>query len=359
VKAVVFKRAVNYIFIAACAFLFPLLATAQSTDANFPTVVTTNEIVGTIKARDIGDSRATTYYYTFDGGQGDVFVNIVTNNFSGDVDVFVQEGQRPLTKMVVYPDNGPTETGRVIYMRKPERLILRIEGRSPNDDAATFRIKFAGSFIALAPQKQADSPSIKPSETDADAGVRVNSVGTIVAVIPKPQPTPAAKATPKETVAVIKRSPPAQPKPAKPATPSKETVPKKTTPTKAPPARNTVEPVTKPVQIVKSEPPAKTIPTKPGGDVATVFKKVPGVKAPSGKPTKPAQKSKQPAEPKPNPDPLAKIHLVVELRDGNVIQRAMSEVQTFSVDNGQLTVVAKDGTSVKYSILDVAKVTIE
>ena len=58
-----------------------MTAAAQSTDANFPTNVITSEIVGTIPARDIGDSRETSYYYTFDGGQGDMFINVVTRNF--------------------------------------------------------------------------------------------------------------------------------------------------------------------------------------------------------------------------------------------------------------------------------------
>ena len=69
-------------------------AAAQSTDANFPTNLTTNEIVGTIRARDVGDSRLTSYYYTFDGGQGDMFINVVTRNFAGDIDVFAAERDR-------------------------------------------------------------------------------------------------------------------------------------------------------------------------------------------------------------------------------------------------------------------------
>ncbi|HUR98302.1 MAG TPA: hypothetical protein VMZ26_09590, partial [Pyrinomonadaceae bacterium] len=74
--------------------LFALLAVAsgwalgQSTDQGFPTPVTSNEISGTIKARDVGDARLTSYYYLFDAAQGDVFINVVARNFSGDIDVF-------------------------------------------------------------------------------------------------------------------------------------------------------------------------------------------------------------------------------------------------------------------------------
>ena len=77
---------------------------AQSTDQNFPTPIRTNEISGVIKARDVGDSRITSHFYTFEGGQGDLFINIQTTNFSGDVDVFAMPGIRPLSKMVMYAD---------------------------------------------------------------------------------------------------------------------------------------------------------------------------------------------------------------------------------------------------------------
>ena len=65
--------------------LFAGIASAQSTSQDFPTPVMTNEIVGAVNARDIGDSRLTTYYFTFYGDQGDLFVNIVTKNFTGDL----------------------------------------------------------------------------------------------------------------------------------------------------------------------------------------------------------------------------------------------------------------------------------
>ena len=41
---------------------------AQSADPSYPTPVATNELTGTIKPRDIGDSRLTTFYYIFGGG---------------------------------------------------------------------------------------------------------------------------------------------------------------------------------------------------------------------------------------------------------------------------------------------------
>ncbi len=339
-----------------CALLFSFTVSAQSTDANFPTAVSSNEIEGMIKARDVGDSRVTSYFYTFDGGQGDVFINVVTKNFTGDIDVFAAEGLRPLTKMVVYAEASESETGRIVYLRKAERLILRVEARSPNDDPATFRIKFAGSFVALAPQKPQDIPTIKTSEVIAESGVRVNSVGTIVEVLPK-APLPAEeRRVATETVATAKEKEKKTKAPAKkpvvivtepPATTvSSEKKPPPKKPVKTPPAK-------KPV-------PASRTPKKPEGpEVNTVFKKSSKPKSAAAEkpPPKPA-KPTQPAAERP-PDPMASIRLVVQLKDGNVIERPMNEVQKFSVDKGVLTVVAKDGSTVKYSILDVAKVTIE
>src|SRR4249919_3537915 len=44
---------------------------AQSTLQEHPTPIVRNELVGTIRARDLGDARLTTYYYWFEGPQAD------------------------------------------------------------------------------------------------------------------------------------------------------------------------------------------------------------------------------------------------------------------------------------------------
>ena len=72
-----------------------------------------------------------------------------------------------------------------------------------------------------------------------------------------------------------------------------------------------------------------------------------------------ARKSHEAKTEEKKPDPLADIRLIIQLKDGGVIERRLSEIVKFSVDNGVLTVVAKDGKIVRYSMLLVAKVTIE
>ena len=353
-----------------CALALTVAAKAQSTDQNFPTPITANEISGTIRARDMGDSRLTSYFYAFDGDQGDIFINVASKNFSGDIDVFTADGLRPVTKMVIYADNDINETGRLIYLRKGERLLMRIEGRSPNDDAATFRIKFGGSFIALAPEKKDLTPIVEKKEADTLSRVTVNSVGTIVSVRPKKQP---AKIAEKPKADVSQSEPPKKiefpkgvpvkveddPIATKPADETKPVEDKaktqEDTSSAKPPdesksetvyenksAKVTVDPVT--VPETKSEttelPKAKPTPQRANRRVTRVPQP----------PVVPEEKK---------PDPLAAIRLVIEMKDGKVIWSAMNEVLRFSVDKGVLTVIGKDGHISRYSLLDVAKVTIQ
>lgn len=334
---------------------------AQSTNQNFPTPVTETEISGTIKARDVGDARLTSYYYQFDADQGDLFINIVTRNLTGDIDVFTTTGLKPVAKIVVYGDLAESETGRVLYFRKPEKLILRIQGRTPGDDAATFRIKFAGSFVASTQPEAGTEPALPSLTAKSESGIKVNSVGTIVAIIPKATPAPTAAAsvpssapderdddvTEKEEPGVTAEEKPDTKVEANAADPEKkiEVVVTDNIPPKAevsepvvkkPTARgrrNTAPPV--PTVFRSKRPRAKQTPSEGAGTTTT---------------TPPTEKQ---------PDPLEKINLVIQFKDGKTIERPMSEVLRFSVDKGMLTVISKDGSIGRYSILLVEKVTIQ
>lgn len=69
---------------------------------------------------------------------------------------------------------------------------------------------------------------------------------------------------------------------------------------------------------------------------------------------------KAPVEAK--PDPLESINLVIRFKDGRSLEKKMSEVFKFSVDKGVLTVILKDGSITRYSIVDVVvddRVTLE
>lgn len=289
---------------------------AQSSDQNFPTHVTSNDINGRISARPIGDARLTTYFYLFEGTQGDIFINVATTNFTGDIDVYAADSMKPLTKMVMYADAGRSETGRLIYLRQSARLLLRIEGRTPNDDAATFRIKFAGSFVALAPETYEPPPTVKSRESIESRESRKSES--------RPVGTGGQSENPTETPTASE-----DPKP-KTEDPSSDTVYENKS------AKVTVKP-TKPPPVKKRTTTAKT--AKP----------------------KPAARKPKTANPKPpsEPDPLANIKLVVVFKDGTVIERPMTEISRFSFDNGRLTIIEKNGTITRYQMTTISKVTIE
>ena len=351
------------------AFLLALLAgsigvgsaVGQSTNQNFPTPVTSNEISGTIKARDVGDSRLTSYFYQFDGEQGDVFINVVARNFAGDIDVFTLNGLRPLTKIVVYGDFGESETGRVIYLRKPEKMILRVQGRTPGDDEATFRIKFAGSFVASTMTEPVE-PMLPSLSAKNDSGIRVNSVGTIVEVIPKATPTPpvvetaSAAETPgdRDEPAKVPTDAASNEKPADPPDkPEKklEVVVTDTSPEK-PEAKPSSAPAAR--RRTRGRVPAKTVPP---ADAATTTTTNADPAAPKTTRRGRAPSAKGTAEKL--PDPLENVNLVILFKDGRTIERPMTQVLRFSVERGMLTVISKDGTIGRYPVVEVASVTMQ
>ncbi len=283
-----------------------LAASAQSNDANFPTQLRSNTLNGQIKPRAIGDSRLTTYYYAFNGDQGDIFVSVITKNFDGDIDVFAVGGMRQLTKLVIYSDGNINETGRLIYLRKPEKLLLRVQGRTPGDDVATFQVKFGGSFVASADADSESAPTV--------AVVTENKVEPEVASERKvvEKKIPAEQVEPKTTTEVAKSNTPTLEK----------VVPEKNEPVKVP---------QKPV-VPKTTTTKKPATTKPSRPEVTE---------------------------KPAPDPLAKYSLVILFKDGKKIDKPMTEVERVTVEGVNLVVILKSGIISTYSLLTVEKFTID
>ncbi len=360
---------------------------SQSTDQNLPTPVVSNQISGQIKARDIGDSRLTTFYYVFNGDRGDIFINIVTSNLNGDIDIFSAGSLDPKTKITIYADSSQNETGRVIYLRKPEKLILRIQGRTPNDDPATFQIKFAGSFVPLEGIAETETPDLPEVRSNTQGAVKVNSVGTIIEEEPKPTPETkteetVAKDKTEEAVAettddenVDEETDTTEPK-------TEETVAEK----KEEPVKPEISPVFDPTKkvedIIRETSPAK----KPSVLITDPFGKTDAnTQQPKTDTEEPAEKNvtievtekpsetsaivtierveedeAETAEPKTEEaNPLAKIFLKVELKNGERFERPMSDVLSMNVIKGVLTIVTNDGKIQQISILDVVKMTIE
>ena len=328
-------------------------AYAQSTDQMFPTPVRSSEIAASIRARAIGDPRLTTYYYTFEGGQGDVFINVQSKNFTGDIDVYVVPSQQPLTKIVIYGDQPETETGRVVYLRKPERILLRVQGRSPGDDDASVRIKFAGSFVA-SKLDDTEDPAVPKVESRDDSNIRVNSVGTIIEVVPKPSPTPDAER--------LEESP--ERHEARDATSAKKDDEREEQKIDAEEAKIPQVVITDPTVVEKKAEASTPAPTRNRNRRranAASTKTTPPVEKTEEAP-KTTTAKRRPArvvKETPKVDPMQGVNLVVYFKDGSRIDRPMTEVLRFSVERAILTIISKNGTIGRYNMIEVSRVSIE
>jgi hypothetical protein len=103
-------------------------ARSQSTLPDTPTPITANVIEGRITPRDIGDSRTTSYFYTFDTVQGDLEVSVTSENLEGDIDLYVKGNLQPLTKVTLLATGSASEVRRTIFMRAGAPLLLRVQG---------------------------------------------------------------------------------------------------------------------------------------------------------------------------------------------------------------------------------------
>jgi hypothetical protein len=321
---------------------------AQSIDPNAPSPVRSDSLLGKIAARDLGDARLTQHYYAFTGTPGDLLITVQTQNLNGDIDVFTAGTLRPLLKVTLYAEsNAPVI--KSIYLRKREDLILRVEARSPNDDAGTYRLVFGGSFepIAGGPEiAENETPSEPKTETPIGGRrtKRVSSVGATIAepeppvtavVTPSPEPTPEpspeAKAVESPTPAAEKPEATEEVKPTPPRTPRSR---------KAPPSRTGRR--TTPSTTAKTTEPA----AKPAETARTI------VEEPKPDESKPTERTT------PEPEPEIGPRLVIETRDGTLVNRPMSGIKRVTVENGQVVVVGRNGKIDRYLLADVLRMSI-
>ncbi len=300
----------------------------QSTDVSFPTAVAANEIDGRILPRDIGDARPTRHFYIFTGTPGDLVVTVESKNLNGDVDVFAA-GMRPLTKITLYAGVDSSTATKSIYLRRQERLILRVEARSMNDAEGTYRIRFDGAFAPASSEMIAQSENnrltVPVVSSKQPSGRRVTSVGGTVEadsneaktndVIETKESFSSASAS----VAVAK----SEPKPS-------------------PPVKTITTPQPVVVRATRTRP-RRPRPGRVRGD------SLPRKSAPATKPV-----------PSPTPPiPTISTRLIIETRDGERLEREMSTVRRITVENGQLIIVMKDGKSQKQSMTNVLRMAIE
>lgn len=324
----------------ACVMLAALLLPAtslcaQSLDANTPAPVRTNNVTGSIAARDLGDSRLTDHYYAFTGTPGDLLITVRSKNLNGDVDVFTAGTLRPLLKLSLYAESSSPVT-KGIYLRKRENLILRVEARSPNDDEGTYDLFFGGSFepIVGGPDiSEIETPTLPTTETTA-GGRKTKRVSSVGARIEEPEP-PATE---------VAAAPTPEPTPAPTPEAPREEKPSRSAETTAEKSAETVEEVRPAPRTPRTRRPAPRRTTPRNTETA---------RAPVERP-----KPETTPEPKPEPEPETGPRLVIETTDGTLINRPMSGVRRVTVENGQVVVVGRDGKIDRILLANVLRMSI-
>jgi len=336
------KTLVHALGLALLPFVLAGNASAQSTDVAWPTPVRSNDVAAAIPARDLGDPRVTDHFYAFSATPGDVLITVDSRNLNGDIDVFTLQGLRPLLKFTVYAGSSSLIT-KSIYLRQPEDLLLRVEGRTPNDDEAVYRLRFGGSFLSITsgPLVEHDD-AVQAAMVEPAAGQkgrRVSSVGARiyeppaeVAAAPTPEPTPEESTVTEPKVV---------PKPTARNTRPRRPASRKTTPTKAPKVEESAK--------VENE-------NKTPGETSETEVAAP---TPAKRATRRNRAARAAAKPPPVQEPEdSGPKLVIETDEGTLVDRYMSSVRRVTIENGQVVVLGKDGKIQRIPLASVVRMTI-
>jgi hypothetical protein len=302
-------------------------ASAQSTDQEYPTPIRAGEISGTITPRDLGDPRLTRYFYLFTGTPGDLIVTVESENLEGGVDVFTAGALRPLANISLYAGVARSGGSKTIYLRTRESLILRVEARTPNDNAGSFRVRFDGTFEPIGsevPDPELVVPTISSTSSTSKNARRVTATG---ARIDEPEPEPATTNQPDTSAANTAGEPTTGPSTETPATTTEATPPE--TPRPRTPRNR------------RSRTPRNTRTTRP----APTIKKTPT----------PAE----PAETAPAAEAASGPRLIIETKDGMRIERYMTTVRRVTVERGLLVVITTDGKVERRPMDNVLRMAIE
>jgi hypothetical protein len=326
----------------ACALLLPLYAAAaraQSTSVDQPTPVTSNQVSGRIIARDIGDSRLTRHFYILTGTPGDLVVTVESKNLNGDIDLFQAGTLRPLAKVSMYAGELSTSTSKSIYLRQRESIVLRVEGRTPNDNEGTYRVSFSGGFEAMAAPAGEPEVAATPEATSATARRdkntrRVNAVGARIDE-PEPAETPAVENASAENSTDASGKTAEAGKTANTETATTPEPVTTTRPQRPPTVRGNRR---RRGRITPTRPPENPSPDNTTATTVT-DEPPPMVSKPTGI--------------------EAGAKLIIETRDGMRVERFMNTVRRVTVENGQIVVFGRDGKVTRHPMTDVVRMAIE
>lgn len=324
-------------------------ALGQSSDQSLPTPVLSNQVEAKISPLDLGDARLTRHFYAFEGTPGDLLITINSRNLNGDMDVFTAVTFRPLMKISIYANTIPPEVTKSIYLRTKQILILRVEARTPNDDAGNYRISFSGGFapfsggipVAESVEAETEVASSRPGTR------RVSSVGATIAEPPSETPAATPEPTPATETAAEK--------------PADDTEAKKTAPAKT--GRSTSRRTTPPPRGPRRrQPPARSKPADAETAKTEEAKtEEPKKESPGEGEGKPAISStEKPAEEKPaTQEAPAGARLIIEEKDGTRIDRPMSTIRRVVVEGSQIVIVLKNGRTERIPMSSVTRMAIE
>jgi hypothetical protein len=325
----------------------------QSADQSLPTPVLANEINGRITALDLGDPRSTRYYYAFEGTPGDLLITIDSKNLNGDMDIFTAVTFRPLMKTTLYASSQSSEVTKGLYLRTRQILILRVEARTPNDEAGSYQVRFGGTFAPFSGGIPVAENTAAQEDRASGGSKRLSSVGATIAA-----PVVATLPSTTEAKTAVANEKPAEAT----ATDTKATAPKsaKTRPTRpSSTARNSrgrarpAKPKPAPAKTEAAKTTAaKTEETKPEEvkkETAPVEEKTAAATPEKSEPAKPATQEL--------PPPSA--HLIIESKDGTKIDRPMSTVRRVVVEAGVIVIVLKTGKIERIPMSTVARMAIE
>jgi len=324
-------------------------AKAQSSDIAWPSPVRSNEVRGTIPARDLGDPRVTDHFYAFIANPGDLLITVDSRNLNGDIDVFTSSSLRPLLKFTVYAGSSSPIT-KGLYLRRQESLILRVEGRTPDDDDAVYRLHFGGAFEPITSGPLAEHEDAIETATSAatsntgdrrvsSVGARIDEPPTEVAETPTETPTPITSSEPESKAAAAKPAP----RNSRPrGTVARRTRPARTPKPKPADAPKTDETVAK--GETEETPTAESSETKPPTAPA--------------RPARRSRSSRAAKPPAPQQTDDSGPRLVIETSDGMLVDRSMGGVRRVTVENGQVVVIGKDGKIQRIPLASVVRMTI-
>jgi hypothetical protein len=344
-----FQRSILVSVLPVLLAMFAARVAAQSSDPNLPTAVLSNEVVANILALDLGDARMTRHYYAFEGTPGDLIISINSRNLNGDMDIFTAVSFRPLMKISIYANTIPPEVTKSIYLRTKQILILRVEARTPNDDAGNYRIRFSGAFapfsggipVAETTEETSEVASSRPGTK------RVSSVGATIAEPPgetamaSPEPTPSTETAAEKPAeeAGTKKTAPAKSARTKPTRSSSTT----RNPRRRPPARPKPKAETEPAKTETEESKKTTTEGEEKPAESNVEKPATEEKAATQEPSAPQLGTR----------------LVIEEKDGTRIDRPMSTIRRVIIEGNQIVIVLKTGRTERVSMSNVTRMSIE